>query len=241
MILGKHALVLLPSSCNTNTFDKLIPINHNKNNTWCIRSTRKIFVFSVPSINQLAMTNFNHTPSSWWITSISYANLLYISKSMTNRCLSKHKIAWNWLFMMKLLLNLFTTLGLPTYLRSFDIRYILKVTYLNSVPRCFTICTISGPTHCIPTLFCVISFYYNTIFPHVSHNASEKYPKMHHLQQKCAHVCTFLLQEDALIVGYETSALWDLWDWSIIAFCTCSDIYAYEFIGKLKMLTSVPT
>ena len=33
---------------------------------------------------------------------------------------------------------------------------------------------------------------------HKSHNASWKNPTMHHFEQKCAHVCIFLLQNDAL-------------------------------------------
>ena len=37
--------------------------------------------------------------------------------------------------------------------------------------------------------------------------------------QKCAHVCTFLLQKGC-IVGYLSDALWDLWDVSIDAVAT---------------------
>ena len=36
------------------------------------------------------------------------------------------------------------------------------------------------------------------------------YPTIHHSEQKCAHFCS-----EWCIVGYETSALWGLWDWSI--------------------------
>ena len=45
---------------------------------------------------------------------------------------------------------------------------------------------------------------------HKSHNAPVPYPTMHHSEQKCAHFCS-----EWCIVGYETGALWDLWDWSI--------------------------
>ena len=45
-----------------------------------------------------------------------------------------------------------------------------------------------------------------------SHNALVLYPTMHHSEQKCAYFCS-----EWCIVGYETSALWNLWDWSIPA------------------------
>ena len=45
---------------------------------------------------------------------------------------------------------------------------------------------------------------------HKSHNAPVSYPTMHHSEQKCAHFWSELF-----IVGYGTSALWDLWNGSI--------------------------
>ena len=43
-----------------------------------------------------------------------------------------------------------------------------------------------------------------------SHNAPVPYPTMQHSEQKCAHFCS-----ECCIVGYETGALWDFWNWSI--------------------------
>ena len=34
---------------------------------------------------------------------------------------------------------------------------------------------------------------------------------MHHSEQKCAHFCS-----EWCIVGYDSDALWDLWNWSIV-------------------------
>ena len=48
---------------------------------------------------------------------------------------------------------------------------------------------------------------------HKSHNALVPYPKMHHFVQKCALVCTFLLQNGAL---WDNCKLWDLLDGSIV-------------------------
>ena len=45
-----------------------------------------------------------------------------------------------------------------------------------------------------------------------SHNAPVPYPTMHHSEQKCEHFCS-----EWRIVGHETGALWDLWDWSILS------------------------
>ena len=44
---------------------------------------------------------------------------------------------------------------------------------------------------------------------HKSHNAPVPYPTLHHSEQKCTHFCS-----EWCIVGYGTSAFWDLWDWS---------------------------
>ena len=58
-----------------------------------------------------------------------------------------------------------------------------------------------------------------------SHNASGKYPAMHHVVTEmcmCAHFCYNMLHCGVpisvtrwCIVGYGALALWDLWDWSI--------------------------
>ena len=42
---------------------------------------------------------------------------------------------------------------------------------------------------------------------HKSHNVPVPYPTMHHSEQKCAYFCS-----EWCIVGYQTGALWDLWD-----------------------------
>ena len=47
---------------------------------------------------------------------------------------------------------------------------------------------------------------------HKSHNASNKYPTMHHF---VTEMCTFLLQNGALSVGHWNGALWDLCNRSI--------------------------
>ena len=44
---------------------------------------------------------------------------------------------------------------------------------------------------------------------HKARSALAPYPTMHHSEQKCAHFCS-----EWCIVGYGTSALWDLWDCS---------------------------
>ena len=41
-------------------------------------------------------------------------------------------------------------------------------------------------------------FHYLLDPSHKSHNASDKYPTIHHLLQKCGHACTFLLQSNVL-------------------------------------------
>ena len=46
---------------------------------------------------------------------------------------------------------------------------------------------------------------------HKSQNAHVPYPTMLHSEQKCAHFCS-----EWGIVGYGTSAFWDLWNWSIV-------------------------
>ena len=49
---------------------------------------------------------------------------------------------------------------------------------------------------------------------HKSHNASVKYPTMHHLvTEMCTHVDISLTKW--CVVGYGNGALWDLWDRSI--------------------------
>ena len=48
---------------------------------------------------------------------------------------------------------------------------------------------------------------------HKSHNALVPYPKMHHSEQKCTHLCS-----QWCIVGYGKGALRDLLDWSITCF-----------------------
>ena len=46
---------------------------------------------------------------------------------------------------------------------------------------------------------------------HKTHNAPLSYLTIHHPEQKCAHFCS-----ECCIVGYRISALWDLWDWSVV-------------------------
>ena len=45
-----------------------------------------------------------------------------------------------------------------------------------------------------------------------SHNADVPYPTLHHSEEKCAYFCS-----ECSILEYGTSALWDLWNWSIAA------------------------
>ena len=50
---------------------------------------------------------------------------------------------------------------------------------------------------------------------HRSHDASDKYPKMHHfVAEMCTHVHISVTK--CFIAGYVTDALWDLWDCSIL-------------------------
>ena len=46
---------------------------------------------------------------------------------------------------------------------------------------------------------------------HKSRNTPVPYPTMLHSEQKCAHFCS-----EWSIVGYETGAFWDLWNWPIV-------------------------
>ena len=72
----------------------------------------------------------------------------------------------------------------------------------------------------------------NSLWPchaiYKSHKAPLLYPIIHHSEQKYAHFCS-----EWYIVGYGTSALWDLWDWSIIS--SFAHVMA-ENIIMIKML-----
>ena len=73
---------------------------------------------------------------------------------------------------------------------------------------------------------------------HKSHNASDKYPTMHHfVTEMCTHVCTFLLQNDAL---------WDMalvhcgiWNWCIVNMVYWSFIHGSSWLGLIKVKTDM--
>ena len=66
-----------------------------------------------------------------------------------------------------------------------------------------------------------LSNWYSIDLIHKSENSPVPYPRMLHSEQKCARFCS-----EWSILGYETGAFWDLWNWSIeghsMVFTLCS-------------------
>ena len=66
-----------------------------------------------------------------------------------------------------------------------------------------------------------LSNWYSIDLIHKSQNSPVPYTRMLHSEQSCAHFCS-----EWSILGYETGAFWDLWNWSIeghsMVFTLCS-------------------
>ena len=50
---------------------------------------------------------------------------------------------------------------------------------------------------------------------HISHNASDIYPTMHHFCNRNVHTCAHFCYKTVYCGIYWTGALWDMWYWSI--------------------------
>ena len=70
---------------------------------------------------------------------------------------------------------------------------------------------------------------------HKSHNAPVPYPKILHSEQKCAHFCS-----EWSILGYETGAFWDLWNWSILSHGSMMSVYRVNIVISHLDNTFIP-